>query len=150
MQDPLRGSPPTAAHLHDLPGWLAGRWAIERVINDGAGRFAGDAVFAADGAGGAVWRETGRLALGAFDGPVSRNLRLRRADDETWQVCFEDGRSFHRLDLRARRWEAEHLCGPDRYRGWFAAPDDDQLIVRWRVTGPRRADVIASRYRRAV
>ena len=136
--------------VRDLPGWLNGRWAVERVINAGGGRFTGDAVFEPDRRGGALWRETGRLVIDGFHGPASRTLHLARDGDRgAWQVRFDDGRPFHPLDLSTGRWEAEHRCGADLYRGRFAVLDDDRMTIRWRVTGPDRDDVIATRYRRA-
>ena len=133
--------------LRDLPGWLDGRWAIERVINGGEGRFTGDAVFGPDRHGGALWCETGRLVIGGFDGPAFRTLHLV-PDRGTWQVRFDDGRPFHSLDLTTGRWEASHLCGRDLYEGRFAVDDRDRMTIRWRVTGPERNDIIATRYRR--
>jgi hypothetical protein len=133
----------------DLPGWLDGRWAIERVINGSEGRFIGDAVFAPDQHGGARWRETGRLTIGGFDGPASRTLHLVPASDRgAWQVRFDDGRPFHPLDLRTGRWEAEHVCGSDLYQGRFAVLDHDRMTICWEVTGPERADVITTGYQR--
>jgi hypothetical protein len=131
----------------ELPVWLDGRWSIERVINDSEGRFIGDAVFDLDRSGGAVWREAGRLVIDGFDGPASRTLHLA-PDRGAWQVRFDDGRPFHSLDLSTGRWEAEHLCGPDLYRGRFAVLDHDRMTIRWRVIGPDRDDVIATGYRR--
>jgi hypothetical protein len=135
--------------LSDLPDWLDGRWSIERVINAREGRFTGDAVFDLDRRGGAVWRETGRLVMDGFDGPASRVLHLA-PERGAWQVRFEDGRPFHSLDLRTGRWEAEHSCGPDLYRGRFVVLDHDRMTIRWRVIGPGRADVITTEYSRTV
>jgi hypothetical protein len=139
----------TGPSLNDLPGWLDGRWEIKRVINGGEGRFTGDAVFQSAKDGGAVWRETGRLVLAGFDGPVHRTLLLGRgAAPGAWQVRFDDGRPFHSLDLRTGCWSAEHQCGPDVYRGRFAVLDPAWMTICWQVTGPARADVIATDYRR--
>ena len=138
----------TIAGLEDLPSWLSGTWEVQRTINDGQGRFTGTATFTSDGDGGARWRETGRLALDGYAGAVYRNLDLVAAERGAWEVRFDDGRPFHRLDLRSGRHEAEHRCGPDLYRGDYAVLDDGRMTVCWRVTGPGRADVIASEYRR--
>jgi hypothetical protein len=140
---------PTRPSLDDLPGWLDGRWEIERMINGGEGRFTGDAVFHSGEAGGAVWRETGRLMLAGFDGPAHRTLLLGPGvAPGAWQVRFDDGRPFHSLDLRTGCWAAEHLCGPHVYRGRFAVLHPDRMTICWQVTGPARADVIATDYRR--
>ena len=133
----------------DLPSFLLGDWSLRRVINDGEGTFDGVARFTADGAGGVLWHETGRLALGDYAGEAHRTLSIA-PDLEAgsgWQVRFDDGRPFHALDLRCGRCRVEHRCGRDVYRGVYAA-EPDRLTVRWRVTGPGRADTIASAYRR--
>jgi hypothetical protein len=131
--------------------FLLGRWSLRREINDGEGAFVGDALFTADGTSGLRWRETGRLALGGYVGEAHRTLLIGPGPRSgTWEVRFDDGRPFHPLDLRSGRWEAEHQCGPDLYRGVYATPGADRLTVRWRVTGPGRADTIVSDYRRAL
>ena len=140
----------TIPGLEDLPTWLSGSWDVARTINDGEGRFAGVAAFAPDGEGGLYWRETGRLALDGHEGSVYRNLRVTPAPGGSWAARFDDGRPFHALDLRSGRCEAEHLCGADTYRGTYAVLDADRMTVCWRVTGPGRADVIASEYRRSI
>jgi hypothetical protein len=133
--------------VRDLPGWLDGRWAIERIINGSEGRFTGDAVFDLDRRGGALWSETGRLVIDGFDGLASRTLHLAPTHG-AWQVRFDDGRPFHPLDLSTGRWAAEHRCGPDFYEGWFEVLDRDRMTIRWQVTGPERDDLIATEYRR--
>ncbi len=152
MSDATARAAPTATAIpgvEDLAAWLSGSWDVERTINDGQGRFTGCAAFAPDGDGGVDWRESGRLALDGHEGQVYRNLRVSPAPDGTWEVRFDDGRPFHALDLRCDRCEAEHVCGPDVYRGTYEVLDGDRMTVCWRVTGPGREDLIASEYRRS-
>jgi hypothetical protein len=139
----------------DLAAFLNGVWAVRRTINAGApaaapsGRFTGTAWFSAGAVPRTTWRETGTLTLGAYTGPAQRTLLLiPAAASGAWRVSFEDERPFHELDLRAGRWQAEHLCGPDVYRGLYELCDEDHLTVNWHVTGPGRDDVIATDYRR--
>jgi Family of unknown function (DUF6314) len=133
-----------------LPALLAGRWTVERTLEDavlGAGTFAGEAVFAPEG-DGLLWREQGRLRLGAYDGPAARTLRIV-PDGAGWLVRFADGRPFHPLDLRDGACEVAHPCGEDRYDGIYRLVGPDELDVRWRVRGPEKDARIASLYRRA-
>jgi hypothetical protein len=129
---------------------LPGEWRVGRVINDGVGDFEGSARFAVEPGSAAeiLWRECGRLRLGAHDGPAERTLRIRPADDGAWEVRFADGRPFHRLDLDGGRCQATHLCGADVYRGTYVIEGDDRFTVSWTVTGPHKDDVIASVYER--
>jgi hypothetical protein len=133
-----------------LTALLTGRWTVERTLEDaalGLGTFAGEAVFAPDG-DGLLWREEGRLRLGAYDGPATRTLRIV-PEDGGWMVRFADGRAFHPLDLREGACAVEHPCGEDTYDGVYRVAGPDELEVRWRVRGPAKDGVIASRYRRA-
>ena len=123
---------------------------MERELEDaglGRGHFSGRAEFAADG-DGLRWIETGRMTIGAYDGPARRELRVVR-DDDGWAVRFADGRPFHRLDLREGRAALEHPCGDDRYRGELTVRGPDAFVVAWTVTGPGKAQRLSARYERA-
>ena len=137
---------PTQAQ-DSLVAWLTGAWSVDRVINGGTGRFAGTATFEPCEAG-LSWHERGRLRLGGYDGEAHRSY-LIVADGDIFQVRFDDGRPFDPLYLRSGRAEVEHLCGPDTYRGVYEIDGSDAFAVTWTVTGPGRADTIASDYRRA-
>jgi hypothetical protein len=134
----------------DLAVWLPGEWAITRVINRGAGSFEGRAGFAPDPRSptALIWREHGRMRLGSHDGPAERTLRIEPAEDGTWEVRFQDGRPFHRLEMAGGSCEATHLCGADTYRGRYVIEDRDRFSVTWSVTGPHKDDVIESVYER--
>jgi hypothetical protein len=139
----------SSTRLTALPDWLNGHWRVRRTINDGGDRFTGNARFVALQDGRTRWEEDGELCLGEYRGPARRTLLIEPAGAPgTWLVRFDDERPFHELDLRGARWEAEHLCGPDVYRGVFEVLSDSRLAVTWRVTGPGREDRIASDYRR--
>jgi hypothetical protein len=131
-----------------LSEFLPGAWSVDRVINDGDGDFAGTATFAAAAGGALTWHERGRLRIGGYDGEAHRSYLLV-PDGDAWAVRFGDGRPFHPLDLAGDRGEALHLCGPDTYRGVYEVVGGDRFTITWTVTGPGRADVIASDYRRA-
>jgi uncharacterized protein DUF6314 len=98
------------------------------------------AEFGTDG----TWTETGRLRFGAYDGEARRVLRVVHG-----AVEFADGRPFHPLDLSGGGCAVEHLCGEDRYAGEYVVLGDGELRVVWRVTGPRKRQLIESLYRRA-
>ena len=132
----------------DLPAWLTGAWTARRIINGGAGTFTGTAVFSDDGAGALVWHEVGRLALPSHAGEATRTYLIVADGAGAWEVRFDDGRPFHPLDLSDGRWEARHHCGEDLYRGVYEVTAPDRFAVTWRVTGPRKDDVIACAYAR--
>jgi hypothetical protein len=89
------------------------------------------------------------MRLGRYDGPASRELRIVPATPG-WEVCFADGRPFHALDLDGgEACTMEHPCGEDRYTGEFSVRGPDAFDVRWRVSGPRKAQELTGRYVRA-
>jgi hypothetical protein len=136
--------------MRDLAAYLRGSWSVERELEDaelGRGSFLGEASFRPDG-DGLAWVESGRLRIGAYDGPAWRELRLRPAPDG-WEVRFADGRFFHRLALDGDACRMEHPCGEDRYTGEFTIRGPDAFEVDWRVSGPRKAQALAGRYVRA-
>ena len=129
-----------------------GRWRIEREIEDVAagrtGRFVGEAVFAAV-AGGLDYAETGTLAFdGAAPMAACRRYLWRDAGSGTVEVCFEDGRFFHRIDLEAPLPAAAHACAPDLYRVRYDFGDWPRWRAEWRVSGPRKDYAMVSRYAR--
>lgn len=134
--------------MRDLAQFLAGRWTVERRLSEGdaQGSFAGVAEFTPDG-DGLVWDERGRLRWQRYDGEAHRRLLVVPAG-AGWEVRFDDGRLFHPLDLSTDRYEAFHPCGEDRYAGTYRVVGQDELLVRWRVRGPRKDQEIVSRYRR--
>ena len=143
----------------DLKAFLQGVWDLTRTLEDRRagqrGRFDGRAVFAPAGAG-LAYRERGVLRLGAFTGPAERVHRYRfpapgrapaRAPARA-EVAFEDGRPFHDLDLSQGRWSVVHRCRDDLYRGRFEVEGRDRWTAVWRVSGPRKDQVLCGRYDR--
>lgn len=134
--------------MRDLRAYLLGTWEVTRALRDadlGEGRFDGIAAFTAAGVG-IAWQEAGRMRLGRYDGPASRELRIVPAA-RGWEVRFADGRPFHALDLDgADACALEHPCGEDRYTGEFSVGGPDAFEIRWRVSGPRKAQALTGRY----
>jgi hypothetical protein len=132
----------------DLRAYLLGTWEVTRTLHDadlGAGRFDGRATFTAAG-DGIAWQEAGRMRVGRYDGPARRELRIVPAG-RGWEVRFADGRPFHALDLEgADACRLEHPCGADRYTGEFSVVGPDEFTIRWRVSGPRKAQALTGRY----
>lgn len=142
--------------VNDLRAFLQGEWSLERRVADRRagqqGRLTGVARFAPDDAG-LLYREEGRLAIGApanpvYEGPALQSYRYAFPAPGRAAVQFADGRFFHDLDLTAGRWAPTHLCAPDRYEGDFTALGPDAWRVVWTVAGPRKDLVLDSTYRR--
>lgn len=131
---------------------LEGVWKIERAVWDHLrglrGHFHGTATILPDG-GGYDWDERGRLSMGDFEGDSGRRLRIVPAEDGGWEVCFADGRPFHRLDLSGGDCHPVHLCGADTYRGHYALRGPDRMRIVWRVRGPAKDLELVGDYRRA-
>ncbi|MFG2287275.1 DUF6314 family protein [Streptomyces sp. NPDC048595] len=143
----------------DVAAYLAGRWRVERTVQDlragVEGAFRGTAEFRPAGAGEPtageelLHVEEGRLIWDGTEYPASRTLRLRPRSDGTAEIRFADGRPFHDLDLRGGRWTAVHPCSADRYAGTFTTVAADEWLLSWRVTGPAKDQLLRSVYRRA-
>jgi hypothetical protein len=141
----------------DLRAYLAGAWQIRRVLNDKLrgepGSFEGRAIFAPEQDHTLAYREEGCLELGGFETLAHQSYLYafpapHRAPHRA-EVRFADGRPFHALDLSDGRWAAEHLCGRDLYRGRFRAEGAERWSVTWTVAGPRKDQVLESRFTRA-
>jgi hypothetical protein len=137
--------------ITDLRGFLPGRWRIARIIEDRrlglTGSFRGRGVFTPEGMV-LRYEEMGELRLGDHRGPAQQSYDFVFRDDGQAEVRFRDGRFFHDLDLSAGHAEVVHLCGADTYRGQFEAVNDRSWRSYWRVSGPRKDQLIASQYRR--
>lgn len=126
----------------ELLRWLAGEWSVQRDINDGAGGFRGRAEFAFQDDGTLRWHESGEMTLDGATLPAYRTLSI----DAAGHVRFDDGRPFHDLALVEGSCDAVHPCGEDMYNGRYERVGEDELVVTWHVAGPRKDDVIVSRY----
>lgn len=120
-----------------------GQWQVDRVIEDQragqTGRFTGTALFRPD-AQGLVYEERGRLDLGGTHFEAERRY-LWRMGDGGIDVCFEDGRFFHRIGPKAAHW-----CDPDDYHVLYDFGDWPRWQAVWRVTGPRKRYLTSSTY----
>jgi hypothetical protein len=129
----------------DPVAYLTGTWRVRRTLLDaalGEGVFEGTATFAPDSAE-LTWTESGRLRIGAYDGPARRALRIVPSV-RGWDVCFSDGRPFHPLTLEP----VEHVCRADRYQGRYAVEGPEAFTVSWRVRGPHKEQRLDARYER--
>lgn len=128
-----------------------GAWAVARAIRHDDGRraaFEGVARAGRDGEG-LAWREAGRLAMDGRSWEAERRTLWRPSPEgapEEVQVLFEDGRPFHRIDLREDRPAGTHPCGRDLYRVRYDFGAWPEWTATWRVDGPRHAYAMLSRH----
>ncbi|MFD8389324.1 DUF6314 family protein [Streptomyces sp. NPDC059680] len=135
----------------DVLAHLAGRWRVERSVQDlangDAGHFSGTTDFTALTAGGLLHEESGAFTWHGVTRPATRTLRfLPGPAPGTADVRFADGRPFHSLDLRSGRYVAEHPCAADLYRGEFTVRDPDRWRSVWRVGGPAKDLLLTTDY----
>ncbi|MEO3432428.1 DUF6314 family protein [Inquilinus sp. CAU 1745] len=151
-QTPTPAQPRCVDSHTDLAAWLAGRWTIDRLFRDRRlridGRFLGTGLFVPDGEG-LRYDETGTLTFGDHVGPAHQTHLYRFPEPGSALVFFGDGRPFHRLEPIGSVARPRHDCGPDLYRGRVSIRSPNCWIVLWRVRGPRKHLLIASRLRRA-
>ncbi len=128
-----------------------GKWSLRRDIDDRAAgarlRFAGIAEFTPRGQG-LAYAERGLLEVPGQPPMQAERHYFWRAEPPGIAVTFADGTPFHAIAPELRP-EARHECGADSYavRYDFSRWPDWRAV--WRVTGPRKAYVMISRYRRA-
>lgn len=130
---------------------FAGRWSLDRVIEDAgagrAGRLAGEARFAPDGPGALLYEERGELRMEGLAPLVAERRYLwRQVHSCRIEVFFEDGRPFHEIDLAQAMPSDTHLCAPDRYEMVYDLSAWPDWEWRTRVEGPRKAYCLTSRY----
>lgn len=142
-----------AVPAHDLTSALAGEWRFERTVGDATtgatGEATGTATFEPN-EDGLDWIETGTLRMNGHTFDAKRRL-LIRPEDGSWIVRFDDGRPFHPLRLDQGRCEVGHPCRDDFYDGTLElveTPEGPELRTEWRVAGPRKDQLIVTRYRR--
>jgi hypothetical protein len=127
---------------------FAGRWRIERRIDDRRGqdaRFAGVAEFAPADDDTLRYHETGEIRIGA--GPpirAERRYRWTAAPGGRIAVSFPDGRPFHTFD--PDEGVSSHFCAPDIYEVRYDFTAWPQWLAVWRVTGPRKDYTMTSLY----
>lgn len=137
----------------DLRRFLEGSWALARLVTDYRGReparFEGRAAFVPEGPD-LVYRETGRFTLESGIFEAEQSYLYVFPDRHRAEIHFHDGRPFHDLDFSTGRWSAEHFCAPDRYRGEFRIAEMDLWTASWRIEGPRKDQLIETRFSRVV
>lgn len=149
-----RSSAAAPVHVHDLLGYLHGAWIFERKVFDalreetatakGRARFVDELM---NGQPGLRYREEGELDLGAITLQTEREYIYGfLADGGVAEVRFADGRFFHVLDLSKGMVRVEHRCGEDIYQGLFRVLTDQAWLSVWRVTGPRKSQVITTHF----
>ncbi|WP_026820145.1 DUF6314 family protein [Arthrobacter castelli] len=143
----------STAGATDLWAFLTGRWQLTRRLVDRStaveGRFDGVVRFAPD-VDALLHDESGVLAWPGRDKvPATRQLRWLPASSP-WaaDVCFDDGRPFHHLDLSSGPDQPSHDCRPDIYRGHFEILAPDEWMYEWEVTGPQKNLLLVSRLSR--
>jgi hypothetical protein len=109
------------------------------------GTFAGVALYTPDDDGGLLLREEGVMSWPTFSGPASRDYHLKPSGDPgTLDVCFPDGRPFHRMGFAPSQREASHWCDPDSYRVSYSFHGSDRFGYSWDVAGPRKDLLLTS------
>jgi hypothetical protein len=124
----------------DLAAYFRGNWHLRRRLKldmKPVGKARGQARFV-PAQGGLLYREEVRLDLAGYGGNANRDYFYSLAQRGMADVFFNDGRPFHRLDLRDGRFRVEHHCGMDTYRGSFRVLDAFRWAVCWRASGPHK------------
>lgn len=132
---------------------LEGRWRLSREVRDHrAGhllRFAGEARFDPDGQG-LTCRESGIWLEAPWGRLKAERVYLWRAEGAGGvRVLFADGRDFHRFRGSGGTAESAHDCGCDRYEVRYVFDLPHLWEAVWRVTGPRKDYISATRFARA-
>lgn len=99
---------------------------------------------------GLLFEERGTLAFGTYLGEATQRHVFRLQSAGSAAVCFENGALFHCLDLTKGAALVRHDCAADRYEGRYHVLDPNCWVLSWRVTGPRKRQLITSRFIRAV
>ncbi len=138
--------------MPDIARFLLGDWQVTRLGWDGVAartmRLRGTARFSTC-AVGLLFEERGMIAVGAYRGEAARRTLFQIESASVAAVCFEDGRPFHRLDLETGLARVQHDCPPDWYEGRYRVLAPTCWLLSWRVIGPRKDQVIASRFSRS-
>ncbi|MEV6231388.1 DUF6314 family protein [Saccharopolyspora shandongensis] len=141
----------TGFRVTDLVAYFAGRWGLDRKIVDSTGAgmatLTGVASFTSED-DALVYRESGTLVMGEYQGPATRVLHFRVRGPGLADVHFDHGGFFHDLDLRDGRWSVRHPCRDDLYRGEVVIHGPDDWCQVWIVTGPAKSYTTTTAFRR--
>lgn len=141
--------------IDTLKTYLEGRWRLERVIHHaGENRrdtYQGEAGFAAgDQPDVLAYAETGELETPQGVFTATRSYTYNFIGSALAEVRFPDGTFFHVLDFSSGISRVEHTCEPDQYQGLFRPIDQDTWLSVWRISGPRKSQVISTHYHRVI
>ncbi len=140
-------------HIPDLHAYLGGPWRFERTVfdtlRDAEGSCLGEARFMPENAG-LRYRESGEMVFDEFTTVSEREYVYDFLAPGVAEVRFTDGQFFHILDLTKGIVRVEHQCKDDTYLGLYRAISDMAWLSVWRVTGPRKSQVITTHYLRAL
>jgi len=135
----------------DIRQFLLGAWQLTRVGWDGMPartmRMRGMARFSACAAG-LLFEERGLMTVGAYVGEAARRTLFHVEGGSVAEVCFEDSKPFHHLNLATGLAHVRHDCPPDRYEGRYRVLAPTCWLLSWQVTGPRKNQTITSRFTR--
>lgn len=149
--DTGRSTSAVPCRIENLQSFLHGPWRFERKVHDTLidqqGDCLGDASFLADG-DKLIYREEGELKMGDIETNTEREYHYTFPAPSLAEVRFPDGRFFHVLDLTKGIVRVEHQCGEDTYHGLSRVLSDKAWLSVWRVTGPKKNQVITTHYLR--
>ena len=133
---------------------LAGRWQIERRVDNGAA-LTGIAIFKPAANNQLSYCEEGRLRLPNGDQFDSERKYVYSKLRGGFAVFFNETplRLFHELHFQADergafRGHAAHLCNNDLYNSEYAFLLDGSFVVRHQVIGPKKSYRMITQYRR--
>lgn len=140
-------------HIQELRSFLSGPWAFDRTVFDSLtkqdGKAKGVANFKAhthNGADALQYAEEGELEIDGITVETEREYLYTFPAPSMAEVRFTDGRFFHVLDLTKGLVRVEHVCGEDTYQGLFRVLSEKAWLSVWRVTGPRKSQVITTHF----
>ena len=89
------------------------------------------------------------MTLRGYQGHGTRSYLFDFHGPHAASIRFSDGRLFHTLDLADGNALVRHHCGEDCYQGRYRVFGPHRWQVGWRIEGPRKRQVIVSRFIRS-
>lgn len=93
-----------------------------------------------------LYHERGRYWLQGTEVTFTQDYLYFFEDSDACRVLFPNGRFFYKLTHQPT--VLFHLCGADRYDGFFKAHSHSHWELSWTVTGPRKAYSLMTHYKR--